>query len=388
MIIKKIVLLGLLSLFVGVDLKANANVAVKDSTKNLRFSILGGPGYTPDFGPLIGGSALFTFKMDVEDTITNRSVVPVAFAFLFRGGVNLLVKPQLFLNKDKIRLFGTYSYINTMDNYYGVGYSQNKNIVRSDSTTNYSSQMVQLNPVLLFRLSQSDFFLGPVIDFRVQNITNPSNGVMVDPNYVESGGDQEGLDILTSGIGIKFNYDTRDVPANAFEGVYLDFQFIQYASLFGSDQNYNVTDIQYRQYQSLPCMGKRSVLAWMFKSSYASGDIPFTQYPSIGSPFDLRGYYKGQFRDKSATSMLLEYRHMLNINPHNFVTRMLSKVGFATWCGVGMLGPSPFEVDGLLPNYGVGLRIEVQPKMNFRMDVGRDPIIGNTLIYFNMTEAF
>ena len=32
--------------------------------RNLHYNILGGPSYTPDFGLLIGGSALMTFRMN------------------------------------------------------------------------------------------------------------------------------------------------------------------------------------------------------------------------------------------------------------------------------------------------------------------------------------
>lgn len=43
---------------------------------------------------------------------------------------------------------------------------------------------------------------------------------------------------------------------------------------------------------------------------------------------------------------------------------------------------------GVLPNLGVGLRIEVQPRMNVRLDLGRDMVNKQNLFYFNMTEAF
>ena len=41
---------------------------------NIHYNILGGPSYTPDFGALIGGSALVTFRMNPSDTLQKRSV--------------------------------------------------------------------------------------------------------------------------------------------------------------------------------------------------------------------------------------------------------------------------------------------------------------------------
>ena len=36
----------------------------KVAKRNFHYNILGGPSYTPDFGVLIGGTALMTFRMD------------------------------------------------------------------------------------------------------------------------------------------------------------------------------------------------------------------------------------------------------------------------------------------------------------------------------------
>lgn len=42
------------------------------------------------------------------------------------------------------------------------------------------------------------------------------------------------------------------------------------------------------------------------------GDVPMNQYALSGTPFDLRGYYMGQYRDKSSHVVLAEYRQMFN----------------------------------------------------------------------------
>ena len=73
--------------------------------RNIHYYILGGPSYTPDFGALIGGSALVTFRMNPSDTLQKRSVLPMAVAVMFEGGLNLMVKPQLFFKNDKFRIF-------------------------------------------------------------------------------------------------------------------------------------------------------------------------------------------------------------------------------------------------------------------------------------------
>ena len=57
--------------------------------RNFHYNILGGPSYTPDFGALIGGSALMTFRMNPSDTTQLRSVLHMSIAYMFKGGVNL-----------------------------------------------------------------------------------------------------------------------------------------------------------------------------------------------------------------------------------------------------------------------------------------------------------
>ena len=67
---------------------------------------------------------------------------------------------------------------------------------------------------------------------------------------------------------------------------------------------------------------------------------------------------------------------------------MLSHIGHVAWGGCGFMGPTPGMIEGVLPNLGLGLRVEVQPRMNVRLDFGRDMVNKQNLFYFNMTEAF
>lgn len=96
----------------------------------------------------------------------------------------------------------------------------------------------------------------------------------------------------------------------------------------------------------------------------------------------------GQFRDKSSHVMMAEYRQMINTDKSTWVKKMLNHVGYVAWGGCGFMGPTPGKIEGVLPNLGVGLRIEVQPRMNIRLDLGRDMVNKQNLFYFYMTEAF
>ncbi|NLR94195.1 MULTISPECIES: BamA/TamA family outer membrane protein [Flammeovirga] len=374
-------------------LNDSTNTLKKDTTKvekkrkNLRFSILGGPGYTPDYGFLIGASALFTFSTDTTDKKMNRSVVPIAGAWLSSGGFNLLIKPQLFFNHDRFRYFGQIQYLNNINNYYGVGFDNNQNIERGPETTEYFMNSFLTFGSFLFRIGDSDFFLGPSYDVGYRRLSDIAAAMAEDPVYMKQaemlGGGDEGMELFNVGIGFELSYDTRDIPANAWSGIYFDLTARYYDKWLGSDTQWGFLTAEYRQYKLLPFLGERRVLAWTAKVRSSFGDVPFTEMSMIGSPFDLRGYYQGQYRDKSMGYAMAEYRHMFNSK-----SKLLNRLGFAFWGGVGMVGPEVYNPGGVLPNFGGGLRIEVQPRMNFRIDVGKDPIANQTLLYFNMTEAF
>ena len=354
--------------------------------RNFHYNILGGPSYSPDFGLLIGGSALMTFSLQPSDTTLKRSVVPMAIAFMFDGGINLFSKPQLFFKGDKFRIFGKFSYKNTQENYYGIGYSTNKDYVRSDTTSQYRYSGVQINPWFLFRLGRSNFFAGPQVDINYDHFTKPGKWLAEEPSYQQAGGDGHGYKNFNAGLGFLLTYDSRDVPSNAYRGVYLDFRGMMYHKIFGSDRDFYRLELDYRQYKQL---GRRKVLAWTAQSKNVFGrDIPLTQYSLTGTPFDLRGYYMGQYRDKSSHVVLAEYRQMFNTDKDNWLQRIINHLGFVVWGGCGFMGPNPGRIEGVLPNYGVGLRIEVQPRMNVRLDLGKNTVNDQTLFYFNMTEAF
>ena len=349
------------------------------ANRNFHYNILGGPSYSPDFGLLVGGSALMTFSMAPKDTTLRRSVV-------FDGGINLFSKPQLFFKGDRFRIFGKFSYKNTVENYYGIGYDTNRDYLRSDSTSRYRYSGVQINPWFLFRLGESNFFAGPQVDINYDHFTKPGKHLAQEADYVAAGGDGNGYKNFNSGLGFLLTYDSRDVPANAYRGMYLDFRGMMYHKIFGSENNFYRLELDYRQYKEV---GRRKVIAWTAQTKNVFGKhIPLTQYALTGTPFDLRGYYQGQYRDKSSHVVMAEYRQMFNTDGDNWLQRVISHLGFVVWGGCGFMGPDPVSIEGVLPNYGVGLRIEVQPRMNVRLDLGKNTVNDQTLFYFNMTEAF
>ncbi len=147
---------------------------------------------------------------------------------------------------------------------------------------------------------------------------------------------------------------------------------------------FEVFELDYRQYQTIKRKG--STLAWQVKSRYAGGDVPWTDMSMVGTPYDLRGYTWGQYRDNTMVFVLTEYRHMFLRKKKNFRGTNTGPFGFAVWAGTGSVGHDYGSLEHWLPNVGAGLRFEIQERMNLRIDYGIG--LESSAFYISFNEAF
>ena len=334
------------------------------------------PGYTPELGGLLAIGGLASFKTKSTDTLIQRSSVPFSFAYTSTGAVVANAILSSFWFKDKVRVFGDFWLKDMADHYWGVGYENGATTPKSDSTTAFNRMWWWINPRILYQVKE-DYFVGLNIDYNYTQGSKPSPVVASNPNYIEFNDKP-----MNSGIGLILRYDSRDIPVDAREGVYIDGRATSYNQSFGGDNNYQIYFIDYRQFQTLHRLG--STLAWQVKTRIGVGEIPYGEMSQLGTPFDLRGYIWGQYRDESLFFFLAEYRHKFLKSD-----KTLSKHGAVIWAGSGTI----FDVQAIedntnrwLPNVGIGYRFEVQPRMNLRLDLGfgRE----SSGFYFNFNQAF
>jgi outer membrane protein assembly factor BamA len=264
---------------------------------------------------------------------------------------------------------------NIPDHYWGVGYDNGLNTPKTDSTTAYDRLWWQLNPKFLFRMKK-DLYLGPVLDFNQTIGKNESQGVLEDSVY-----QQFGPNNYNGGAGVVLQYDSRDVPVNAYRGTLVQVMGIFYGKYLGGNNNYQLIDVDIRHYRQVAKIDGQT-FAWNLRGRFTTSQVPYGEMSQLGTPTDLRGYNWGRFRDKSMVYFIGEYRHM-------FMKRSTGERGMhgmVTWLAFGTIMNDVTQMDNLLPNIGVGYRLEVQPRMNVRFDfgIGRD----NVGFYFNFTEAF
>lgn len=337
------------------------------------FSPLAGPAYTPELGFTLAGGFMLSYKTNPKDSLIQRSSSPIMFGASSTGGIFLSTIASTYWLKDKLRIYADIWFKDMPDHYWGAGYQNGLSTPKSDSTTAYQRLWWWFNPRFLWQL-RPDYFIGLNVDYNYTGVTEPSEGVAGDPEYMKYGPEN-----LNSGLGIIARYDSRDVPVNAYSGTYIDFRTTFYSTAFGGVNDYQVFQLDLRQYFTVSRPGK--TVALQFKTRIGVGDMPYGEMSQLGTPFDLRGYTWGRYRDKSMMFFLGEYRHMFEKQSGE-----LSKHGVVAWMGTGSIAADPSGFENWLPNFGFGYRFEVQPRMNLRIDIG----IGKETsgFYFNFNEAF
>ena len=179
-------------------------------------------------------------------------------------------------------------------------------------------------------------------------------------------------DIRTVGIGAYLEYDTRDMPTNAYSGRYLKVDALFNDESIGSDNTYQNFSFVYNTYRQ---MGDSLVLAWQLQGCLRGGDVPLWDACTI----KLRGFSATDFMGTGSLSGQVEGRWRLD--------ERWGLVGFA---GTGYARDvySDIENREWIPSYGVGLRFMVlkSKRINMRLDYARSS--NSDAIHFLVGESF
>jgi hypothetical protein len=336
------------------------------------------PSYAPETSVMLTLGGLYTFKISPDNKLLSRSSVPFSIGYSINGSLLISIKANIYGLSDKLRFTGEYWNKNMPDNYWGVGYQKGRYTPTSDTTTEYHRNWQQFKFKIAYQVVHN-FYIGLNYDYN-STVASEVNEVMAaDSNYL-----LHGPDVFNSGFGLVWRYDSRDFPENAFKGILLELAGTGYGKHTSSNNIFQVYELDYRQYQEI--IRKGSTLAWQIKTRLSYGDVPWTDLSMIGTPFDLRGYTWGQYRDYSALFVLTEYRYMLPRKRPNGRGDMYGPFGFVVWGGTGSVSEDYGDFVNWIPNGGVGLRFEIQKRMNLRIDYGVG--VNSSAFYISFNEAF
>jgi hypothetical protein len=333
------------------------------------------PAYTPELGFLLALGGVMTWNGDATQPALPRSSLTVTLGGSTVGAVLLVSRLNTFLLGDSVRVTTALDVRDQPDHYFGVGYVNGATRPQGAETTALRRTWWSADPTLLQRIKGS-LYAGVALQFSGSLARAISPGVAADEAFV-----RDGPSIINTGVGLTLQYDTRDVPINAWKGLLLSATWTGYGHALGANTAWHALSLDYRQYVQLFHRG--STLAWQVKYRSAFGEVPWSELSQVGTPFDLRAYRWGQYRDRTSLCAVVEYRFMLPVDPES----LWSHLGAAAWGGVGVLSGTAWpDFTRLLPAAGVGLRVELLRRVTVRLDVGfgRD----SRAVYFNFLEAF
>ena len=267
-----------------------------------------------------------------------------------------------YLADDRIRLTGGLGYGDLNLDFFGVG-----------NDPGDSDLKVKINQKGEFAFAQSlwrirkNLYAGP--RFRYLSLTTrfPILDEMFPLHRDE---------LVSSGLGAKLEWDTRDNPYGPRKGRFLEVSLDTSSGAFGGDRNYGQLNVKWAKFYPI---GEHDVLAVQATACYASDSAPFYDICLIGSGRNLRGYTGGRYRDHAMLTSQIEYRRHLG-----------GRWGAVVFAGLGQVARSfgDFNTNNLRPSAGLGLRWVASQEHGVRLSIDYAQGDDDSAFYFYIGESF
>lgn len=214
-------------------------------------------------------------------------------------------------------------------------------------------------------------YLGAMLNFNYGQATHV-------PDITYFGG--QNLSYMLGGIGVSFQYDSRDFPRYPYEGFNVFFRPMVYPS-FAGDYGKTLWRFTFNANYFL-WLWRGAVLGIDLFSEYMTPEAPWTLRQCVGGDTRLRGYYEGRYTDNNLVSVQLELRQ-----------KLFWRLGMVLFAGCGTVYPSldRWDWSRIVPSYGIGLRLEFKKGINVRVDyaLGLDAWRGEGGVFIvTMGESF
>lgn len=333
--------------------------------KRLKVIPLPFAGYAPETR-FLGGAVVVASMRLGKDTTVASSLAELNFTYTQNS--QLITEAKWYLNLSRFYVVkGFASFARFPDKYWGIGFN-----TPSDPVEYYNSSRWRVSLDAL-RMVLPKLYLG--ISYRmvnIQHISHHKGPQLLDSTRV-TGFDGN----FTSSIGPYLLYDSRDHLNNTRKGSYYSFQAVFSEKYLGSHFNFMRYEMDLRKFFN---PYRKQVLALQFKTALTDGNTPFSIMPQIGSDEDMRGYYRGRYRDMTYYSMQAEYR-----------LPVIKRIGLAFFGGMGNVGSQLSTLYHETPkfSYGAGLRFVLSEKQQIKLRI--DYAIGmdnNRGLYALIGEAF
>ena len=306
---------------------------------------------------LMGGAAYFYPQTEEQKAVQSASYTGVGGVYTDNESWAAGIGQQSYWDEDKWRFFGV------------AGYADFKFELRDPTTEgqaglNWNVEGALFQAILSRRIVGSWYigFLARYLDIAQE----------IDTSLPPQDYDVENK-IQSTGAGLTLEYDTRDVPTNAYSGSRFEAKAI-FSSADGTEtdsyQGYYLRMRSYYQLKKAPI-----VIAWDLYGCVKGGTVPLWDTCRL----NLRGFPVTDYLGKQSITGQIEARW-----------RASERWGFALFAGAGSITNS-FSAQGedeLVPSYGGGVRFMVlkSKRVNLRLDYGRSD--DSEAWYVSVGEAF
>lgn len=330
--------------------------------KRFDFSILGGPHYSSDVKLGLGIVAAGIYRMAPGDSATLPSNVSLYGDVSTSGFFMVGIRGNHISRANRRRADYDLYFSSFPTKYWGVGYASGRD---NANRTDYKELCIDFLVNYTWRVAPN-LYIGPSAQVTYIDARNVEN--------LATWGD-ELLRTMTLGVGGILRYDTRDNLTATLRGWMLSAEQRFCPRFLGNgNRSFSFTRLTAATFMPL---WRDCTLALQARAVYNYGRVPWAMMATFGGNSSMRGYYKGQYRDKTEADFTVEFRQHL-----------WHRIGMTVWGGVATVAPTPakMRLRHILPNLGVGYRWEFKKQTNVRVDYGIGR--GCSSFIFSINEAF
>ena len=336
----------------GQDDDAMSRVSRSDIYRQRHYFIIVPKVYsTPDFGVFYNMSTGFGAAASLTNIYSTQPRTPyislsdltLSVALTTGEAYSLGARGTNFLRDDLFRIDYALFMQHTVSSFWGVGYA--------DATSRGATLMRQ----------ERYFAAG---EFAVRVAPHTYAGALV--RYNSTTGRPDEITYLDGwrqsynclGLGASLTYESRNNLSYSERGSFVRIVPRAFPRLSPDGGSFWGVELTANHYSGL---WKGAVLALDLHSVLNDGYVPWTMMPAVGSTSRMRGYYTGQFRDNNLVEAQAELRQ-----------HIYERLGVAAFAGAANVFPSFSRLDPnhTLPNYGGGIRLQVDNYTRLRVDAG------------------
>lgn len=330
--------------------------------KPIDITFAASPYYSKESSVGIGGQVSAIYRVDRTDSLLHVSDFTIMGGGSLNGTYSVGIQGNTHFTRNS-RLSYTAAFRHQARKFWGISY----NDCSSNAAVDDNVERIELHADYKQRIYHN-WFWGAAL--RLDYISIDLDSVQ----YLR-GQDKRGF---FAGVGALIQYDSRDFLLNPQKGVHFLLREIVYPKALGHlKHNVFCTTVQFNAYHKI---WKDALLAYDLFGEFntSNGEVPWQLREQICvDDRRMRGYYTGSYIDCSQMCAQVELRQHL-----------YKRIGAVAWVGAGTLFDAVTEIHGgqILPNYGVGMRFEMKPQTNIRVEVGFGR--GTSSLVFNYAEAF